>query len=113
VTTKKNINTDINIKGILNNLEDTTMEQVQNTNNNTNIDTTLQTNYDNNIKTNTKFVIKKKVDDKKDKKAFNVYMPDSLVKDLDRISKKSCYSRNELINLMCEYCVNNIEIVEE
>lgn len=73
------------------------------------------TNTESNINTDTtkKFVIKKKVDDKVGKKAFNVYMPDSLVKELDKISKKTGYSRNELINMMCQECVNNYEIVEE
>lgn len=115
---KKNIGLDI--KGALSSLEDTTKET---TNTNTNINTGKNTNDDtiNNIDTkvnttadtNTKFILKKKVDDKKDKKAFNVYMVDSLVKEMDKLSKKSGYSRNELINIACNNLVNNVELVEE
>lgn len=126
-----NKNKDINIKGVLNSLEEDTDESIHQTGDKTNlnIDTSNEgkTNTDNNVKYDTndninddtksstahKFVIKKKVDDKKGKKAFNVYMPDSLVKELDKLSKKTGYSRNELINMMCQDCLKNYEIVEE
>lgn len=123
MVTKKNTNVDI--KGVLNGLEQTTKETNDNTINeknmnsdtkvNTGVTTTdsINTTKETNIDTNKKFVIKKKVDDKKDKKAFNIYMADSLVKDLDKLSKKTGYSRNELINIMCQECLNNYEIVEE
>lgn len=59
------------------------------------------------------FLLKKKVDDKKGKKAFNVYMEPDILKELDRVSKKSGWSRNELVNKMIQYCLTNVEIVEE
>lgn len=56
------------------------------------------------------FVLPKKVDDKRGKKAFNVYMDPDMLKELDKISKRSGWSRNEVINKMCEYCIKNIKI---
>jgi hypothetical protein len=61
---------------------------------------------------NTLFTIAKKVDDKKGKKTFNVYMDPNLAKELDKISKRTGWSRNEIINKMCDFCVNNIKIEE-
>lgn len=58
------------------------------------------------------FKLSKKVDEKIIKKNFPVYMNVSLQKDLDKICKKAGYSRNELINLMCEYCVQNLELLD-
>jgi hypothetical protein len=131
VATKKNTNSAVNLKGILNTLEDTTEETniktdidtnantdtKINTNttedSNTNIDITENTNTNITNDTIKKFTLKKKLDDKKEKKAFNVYMQPELIKELDKLSKKSGYSRNELINLMCEYCVKNLELIEQ
>lgn len=120
VTKKKD---DVNLKGILNSLEETTEESKEKTNVNTDQNTINNTNSSitdntvnevkNNTKTNQKFVLRKKSNDKKDKKAFNVYMEDNLVKNLDKICKKTGHTRNELINIMCEYCVENLEIVED
>lgn len=56
-----------------------------------------------------KFKISKKKDEKSIKKTFNLYMNEDLVKELDQICKKTGYSRNELINKMCDFCVNNID----
>lgn len=137
MATKRNTNAAVDLKGILNTLEETTGDTTKeaninpnadtniNTNNDTNVNTTEDTNSSNSIKNQaksyindstigdtTKFILNKKVDDKKGKKAFNVYMQPDLIKELDKISKKSGYSRNELINLMCKYCVNNLEITE-
>ncbi|WP_257675468.1 ribbon-helix-helix domain-containing protein [Clostridium felsineum] len=56
-----------------------------------------------------KFKISKKKDEKSIKKTFNLYMNENLVKELDQICKKTGYSRNELINKMCDFCVNNID----
>lgn len=56
-----------------------------------------------------KFKISKKKDEKAVKKTFNLYMNENLVKDLDQICKKTGYSRNELINKMCDFCVSNID----
>lgn len=42
-------------------------------------------------------------------KAFNVVMPLTLVDKLDKIcKKKGGYSRNELINMMCQLVVDNL-----
>ena len=60
--------------------------------------------------TSSTFVINKKVEDKRNKKAFNIYMNPALVKELDRISKQTGWSRNEVINKMCNYCVINVKI---
>lgn len=113
--------TGLDIKGALSSLEDSAKGNNINTNIDTekNISGEVSTNMNDsintndNIDTNTKFVLRKKSDDKKDKKAFNVYMQPDLIKELDKLSKKSGYSRNELINLMCDYCVKNLELIEE
>lgn len=60
----------------------------------------------------TAFVLKKKADDKKGKKVFNVYMDPDKLKELDKACKKSGYSRNELVNVMVEYCINNLKLEE-
>lgn len=60
----------------------------------------------------TLFTISKKLDDKKSKKIFNVYMEPNLVKELDKVSKRTGWSRNELINKMCDFCIKNINIEE-
>lgn len=75
-------------------------------------DTTPHTTLDTTIGTESKFVIKKKSEERVGKKAFNVYMSESMVKKLDRLGKKTGYSRNELINMMCEKCLDNIQIEE-
>jgi len=41
-------------------------------------------------------------------KAFNVVMRESLANELDQLAKKKNYSRNEIINIMCEYCLSNM-----
>jgi hypothetical protein len=58
------------------------------------------------------FKLGKKVDEKIVKKNFPVYMNVTLQKELDKICRKTGYSRNELINLMCEYCVQNLELLD-
>lgn len=63
--------------------------------------------------TNSTFVLKKKVDDKKGKKVFNVYMDPELLKELDKLAKRTNWSRNELVNMMCQHCINNLKIDEE
>jgi hypothetical protein len=116
VTKKKD---DVNLKGILNSLEETTEETSKNTKDSMNNDSKGSTNNStlddikNNTKIPNKFLLKKKVDDKKDKKAFNVYMYPDLIKKLDKISQKSGWSRNEIVNMMCEYCSDNVELIEE
>lgn len=66
-----------------------------------------------NISTSNKFHLSKKKTDKTNKKAFNVYMENNLIKELDKLGRKSGYSRNELINLMCSWCLTNLDFSEE
>jgi hypothetical protein len=61
---------------------------------------------------NTKFQLGKKKEDKTNKKAFNVYMDDIFIKELDKVGKRSGYSRNELVNKMCQWCLDNLEFKE-
>lgn len=63
---------------------------------------------DSDIKSN-KFILKKKATDKVNKKSFPVYLQAEKLKELDRICKMSGYSRNELVNLMLDYCIDNLE----
>ncbi|ACT33585.1 CopG family transcriptional regulator [Clostridium botulinum] len=62
-----------------------------------------------NIKNET-FVLKKKEDEKSGKKAFNVYISEEKLRELDKMSKKSRYSRNELVNLMFDYCLEHWKV---
>ncbi len=39
-------------------------------------------------------------------------MDGALQKDLDKIVKKTGYSRNELINMMIKHCLENMEFIE-
>ncbi len=66
-----------------------------------------------NINIESKFHLAKKKIDKTNKKTFPVYMENDLLKKLTAISKKSGYSRNELINLMCNWCTDNLDFTEE
>ena len=59
--------------------------------------------------TTNKFKLSKKVEDKTAKKVFNVYMEDDLLKKVDTLSKRAGYSRNELINIMVQWCTDNLE----
>lgn len=56
------------------------------------------------------FKIARKQDDKTNKKIISLHMEHNLVRELDKICKRTGHSRNELINLMCDFCINNIEI---
>lgn len=66
-----------------------------------------------NANTESKFHLAKKKIDKTNKKTFPVYMENDLLKKLTAISKKSGYSRNELINIMCNWCADNLDFTEE
>lgn len=74
---------------------------------NTNIDLDKPEDAENRIPV---FKINKKIEEKKNKKAFNVYMDPVLIKELDKASKQTGWSRNEIINKMCDYCIKNIKI---
>ncbi len=44
-------------------------------------------------------------------KIISVRIKEDILEELDRISKESNYSRNELINLILRFGIENIEIV--
>lgn len=44
-------------------------------------------------------------------KIISVRIKEDILEELDRISKESNYSRNELINLILRYGIENIEII--
>ncbi len=44
-------------------------------------------------------------------KIISVRIKEDILNELDRISKESNYSRNELINLILKYGIENLEIV--
>lgn len=54
------------------------------------------------------FSIPTKTKTKTTTKAFNVVMKEILVNQLDILAKSKNYSRNEIINIMCEYCLKNM-----
>lgn len=45
-------------------------------------------------------------------KIISVRIKEDTLRELDRISKESNYSRNELINLILQYGVENLEIIQ-
>ncbi len=56
-----------------------------------------------------KFVIGKKREVKDKKVSFPIYMMESKKDKIDKIAKKTNYNRNELINMMIDFCIENIE----
>jgi len=56
-----------------------------------------------------KFVIPYKNSNKPNTRAFNVVMTDMLVQRLDKLGKGKGYSRNEIINKMCQFAIDNME----
>ncbi len=59
---------------------------------------------------NNSLKIKKRGED--GNKIISVRIKEDILNELDRISKESNYSRNELINLMLQYGVENLEIIQ-
>lgn len=59
-----------------------------------------------------KFNISKKRDDKTEKISFPLYMNKTKQKEIDKVVKKTGYSRNELINMMIDFCLENLEFTE-
>lgn len=58
-----------------------------------------------------KLIIKKKdLKGEDGYKTFSIRIREELVKDLDLISSSTNRSRNELINIMLEFAINNCEI---
>lgn len=45
-------------------------------------------------------------------KIISVRIKEDILNKLDRISRESNYSRNELINLILEYGIENLEIIQ-
>ena len=45
-------------------------------------------------------------------KIISVRIKEEILNELDRISKESNYSRNELINLILKYGIENLEIIQ-
>lgn len=56
-----------------------------------------------------KLTIKKRGED--GTKIISVRIKEDILKQLDKIAQESNYSRNELINLILEYGIENLEIV--
>lgn len=59
---------------------------------------------------NNSLKIKKRGED--GNKIISVRIKEDTLKQLDRISRESNYSRNELINLILQYGVENLEIIQ-
>jgi len=59
---------------------------------------------------NNSLKIKKRGED--GNKIISVRIKEDTLKELDRISKESNHSRNELINLILQYGVENLEIIQ-
>ena len=45
-------------------------------------------------------------------KIISVRIKEDILKELDKISRESNFSRNELINLILEYGIENLEIIQ-
>ena len=59
---------------------------------------------------NNSLKIKKRGED--GNKIISVRIKEDILKELDKIAKESNYSRNELINLILQYGVENLEIIQ-
>lgn len=59
-----------------------------------------------------RFEIGKKQEDKNDRVQFPFYTDKTKQKDLDKVCKKTGYSRNELINMMIDFCLENIKYTD-
>lgn len=77
------------------------------------LDDTINVKHESNIdNVDNKFKIKKNVDKKSDKKVFQVYIDPELLKRLDKECKRANYSRNEMVIMMIEHCLDNFEFEE-
>lgn len=63
---------------------------------------------DDNMDSNNKLKIKKRGED--GNKMISVRLREDILSQLDKLSNETNYSRNELINIILEFGVNNIEI---
>jgi len=75
-------------------------------------DTTIKNDIETENQEINKFKIGKKQEDKSIKKSFPLYVDGEVQKDLDKVVKKTGYSRNELINMMIKYCLENLEYTD-
>lgn len=75
-------------------------------------DTNIKEETQNKEQDNKTFKIGKKVEDKSAKKSFPLYVDGAMAKELDRITKKTGYSRNELINIMIKHCLDTLEFTD-
>ncbi|MGN2371691.1 ribbon-helix-helix domain-containing protein [Clostridium cagae] len=58
------------------------------------------------------FKIGKKQEDKSVRKSFPLYVDGEIQKELDKIVKRTGYSRNELINMMIQHCLDTLEFTD-
>ncbi|AIY82216.1 hypothetical protein U728_3786 (plasmid) [Clostridium botulinum 202F] len=58
------------------------------------------------------FKIGKKQEDKSVRKSFPLYVDGAVQKELDKIVKRTGYSRNELINMMIQHCLDTLEFTD-
>lgn len=56
------------------------------------------------------FTLSVKKTEKPNTKTFNVYMENDMVKQLDKLTTKTKRSRNEIINIMVSWCLDNMKI---
>jgi len=75
-------------------------------------DTTIKNDIETENQEINKFKIGKKQEDKSIKKSFPLYVDGEVQKNLDKVVKKTGYSRNELINMMIKYCLENLEYTD-
>lgn len=95
-----------------NNFKDSIKSNIKKENQTLVSDTNIKDNIDSKDEDIKIFKIGKKQEDKSIKKSFPLYMDGALQKDLDKIVKKTGYSRNELINMMIKHCLENMEFIE-
>lgn len=60
-----------------------------------------------------RFKLANKKEDKKQRKSFPVYMENNKIKELDKLCNITGYNRNELINIMIDFCIQNLELVRD
>lgn len=67
-----------------------------------------------NMEINNKLLIRtRKFKSNDDYKTFSVRLKTDLVDELDKVTKESGYSRNEIISLIIDYGLKNYEIIED
>ena len=57
-----------------------------------------------------KFKLANKKEDKRQRKSFPLYMENFKIKELDKVCNRTGYNRNELINLMIDFCLDNLDL---